>query len=223
VRLTRPRAALIDWDNTLVDSFAIIHEALNQVFAAMEMPPWSYEETCRRIARSMRDAFPRLFGPRWPEARDLFYAAYAADHLARIRPLPGAEPLLAALRDRGAWLGVVSNKTGEYLRREVRHLGWQGYFASIVGAADAVADKPDPAVIDHALAGSGIAAGPAVWFIGDNAIDVACAEAGGCLPIIVGGAVASGDAAELAGVRWRFRDRLALIEAMRELDGNSTA
>ena len=31
-----PRAILFDWDNTLVDSWATIHEALNFVMAAME-------------------------------------------------------------------------------------------------------------------------------------------------------------------------------------------
>ena len=34
--LKRPRAILFDWDNTLVDSWATIHEALNVVMTAME-------------------------------------------------------------------------------------------------------------------------------------------------------------------------------------------
>ena len=43
--LTRPRAILFDWDNTLVDSWTTIHEALNAVMAAMEKPLWSLRET----------------------------------------------------------------------------------------------------------------------------------------------------------------------------------
>src|SRR5947207_1478268 len=37
-RLPRPRAILFDWDNTLVDSWVTIHEALNITMAAMDKP-----------------------------------------------------------------------------------------------------------------------------------------------------------------------------------------
>ncbi len=204
MRLSRPRAALLDWDNTLVDSFSVIHTALNETLGAMGQEPWTYEATCRRVARSMRDSFPAMFGERWQEARAIFYRSYAERHLANIRPLPGAEELLSALVDAGAYLGVVSNKAGDYLRREVEHLGWQRYFGGVVGANDAAEDKPAPAAVALALDGSGITAGRDVWFVGDNAVDVACAEASGCVPVLVKGAVATG--VELGPDRapWRF-------------------
>ena len=41
LRCVRPTAILFDWDNTLVDSWATIHEALNVVMAAMGKPLWS--------------------------------------------------------------------------------------------------------------------------------------------------------------------------------------
>ena len=72
------------------------------------------------------------------------------------------------------------------LRREAAHLGWACYFARLVGAADAAADKPDPAPIHLALEGSGIAAGPAVWYVGDTAVDMECALNAGCVPVLVG-------------------------------------
>jgi len=37
--LVRPHAILFDWDNTLVDSWGTIHEALNAVMVAMDEPP----------------------------------------------------------------------------------------------------------------------------------------------------------------------------------------
>src|SRR5438105_4750479 len=36
--LARPRAILFDWDNTLIDSWMTIHEALNAVMAASDKP-----------------------------------------------------------------------------------------------------------------------------------------------------------------------------------------
>jgi phosphoglycolate phosphatase len=45
------------------------------------------------------------------------------------------------------------------LRREAAALDWERYFARLVGAQDAAADKPDRAAVDLALAGSGTATG----------------------------------------------------------------
>ncbi|MEE8204058.1 MAG: HAD family hydrolase [Alphaproteobacteria bacterium] len=216
MRLKLPRAALLDWDNTLVDSFAVIHKAYDETFRAMGLPTWTYEETCARVARSMRESFPELFGERWREARDLYRGAYAAHHLDHVRPLPGADDLLAVLAEAGVYLAVVSNKTGEYLRAEVDHLGWRGYFGRVVGAADAAEDKPAAAPVALALQGSGVAPGKDVWFVGDNVIDVACAEAAGCVPVIVRGAVETGDEAALAAVRWRFDGCTELAAVVRE-------
>ncbi len=190
--LPRPRAVLLDWDNTLVDSFPVIHAAYNDTLRAMGLPEWTFEETCRRVARSMRETFPSLFGDRWREASELFYARYAALHLDLVQPLPGAERLLEALTANGVYLGVVSNKNGEYLRREVAHLGWTVHFGRVVGAQDAPEDKPAAAPVRLALAGSGIEPGGEVWFVGDNPIDVACARASGCRPVLVRGPVHTG-------------------------------
>ena len=57
-----PRAFLFDWDNTLVDSWPIIHDALNVTLTAFGKEPWSLDETRSRVRKSMRDSFPKLFG-----------------------------------------------------------------------------------------------------------------------------------------------------------------
>src|SRR3954453_5361092 len=68
-KITRPHAILFDWDNTLVDSWATIHEALNVVMAAMGSPLWSLQETKQRVRLSLRESFPLHFGERWEEAK----------------------------------------------------------------------------------------------------------------------------------------------------------
>ncbi len=80
---------------------------------------------------------------------------------------------------------MVCNKTGEYLRREVAHLGWDRYFRQVVGANDCARDKPAPDPVYRALEGSGIAAGPEVWFVGDTATDIECARNAGCVPVLL--------------------------------------
>lgn len=180
-----PRAILFDWDNTLVDTWPVIHDAVNHTLAAMGQPPWTYDETRRRVRRSAREAFPELFGDRWQEARTVFHARFQAIHLDALAVMPGAEALLATLAARGIWLGVVSNKAGDHLRREAGHLGWDRYFHRLIGANDAARDKPDPVAIAAALDGAPVAAGPGVWFIGDTDIDLLAARNAGCVGVLV--------------------------------------
>ncbi|MFT5540263.1 MAG: phosphoglycolate phosphatase [Alphaproteobacteria bacterium] len=183
IPLTRPRAILFDWDNTLVDGWPAIHDALNTTFAAMGHEQWTFEQTRERVRRSLRDSFPEMFGEKWEQARDIFYARFEQMHLEHLKPMPGAGEALAWLAGEGIYLALVSNKTGGYLREEAAALGWQDYFGQIVGATDAAADKPAPEPVHMALTGSGIIAGPDIWFIGDAAIDVQCALAAGLTPV----------------------------------------
>lgn len=212
----RPRAILFDWDNTLVDSWATIHHALTIVRTAMDLPPWSLEETRSRVRLSLRESFPQYFGARWEEARRIYLDAFAAIHLERLAPLPGSGALLRALSATGIFLGVVSNKTGALLRREAERLGWAPYFGSIVGAGDAAADKPAAAPALLALAAGGIAAGERVWLVGDTEVDMLCARNAGCLPVLLGDA-APAEAFALAPPRLAFSDGAALIRFMQDL------
>ncbi len=181
----RPRALLFDWDNTLVDTWDTIHHALVVTFTAMGREPWTMAETKLRVARSLRDSFPLLFGERWEEARKLYLDTFVAIHLERLKAVEGAAAMLQALADDGFYLGVVSNKTGGILRREAEHLGWTPHFKRLVGAGDAALDKPHAAPVLLALDGSGIGAGEA-WYVGDTALDMECARNAGCLGVLVG-------------------------------------
>jgi phosphoglycolate phosphatase len=104
--------------------------------------------------------------------------------------MPGATEALAA----GAAFpqGVVSNKTGRFLRAEAAHLGWAPYFGAVVGAGDAPADKPDPAPVHLALRQLGCPAGREVWYLGDTALDMQTARAAGVMPVLVGDAAHDG-------------------------------
>ncbi|HET7594109.1 MAG TPA: HAD hydrolase-like protein, partial [Stellaceae bacterium] len=160
----RPRALLFDWDNTLVDTWDTIHHALVVTFTAMGREPWTMAETKLRVARSLRDSFPLLFGERWEEARKLYLDTFVAIHHERLKAIEGAATMLQALAADGFYLGVVSNKTGGILRREAEHLGWTPHFKRLVGAGDAALDKPHAAPVLLALDGSGIGAGE-TWYV----------------------------------------------------------
>jgi phosphoglycolate phosphatase len=185
VPLPPPRAILFDWDNTLVDNWAVIADALNAAFAAMGHPLWTEAEVRARVRKSARDTFPEMFGERSAAAEHIFYSTFEERHLEGLRPMDGAAALLDAARGRGIYLGIVSNKLGRYLRIEAEHLGWTRHFGRIVGATDTAADKPAADPVHAALAGSGIAAGPDVWFVGDAGVDMHCALNSGCIPVLL--------------------------------------
>lgn len=180
-----PRAILFDWDNTLIDSWDCIRAATNATLRHMGHHEWTMDETRRNVAKSLRDSFPEMFGDRWEEARDFFYATFRAIHLDHLNPLPGVESLLADLARQDIWLGVVSNKNGAFLRKEAERLGWSGYFGRLIGATDAAEDKPSPAPVLMALEGSGLSPNEQVWFVGDALIDMHCAINAGCTPILI--------------------------------------
>lgn len=207
----RPTALLWDWDNTLIDGWAAIAHALNTVFRANDMTVWSIADTRARVRGSLRDTFPKMFGETWPAARDLFYATLSQEHLGHLQPMMGAEAALAA---GAAWpQAVVSNKSGKYLRREVAHLGWSHFFRSVIGAGDAVSDKPSAAPLLLALAPIG-PADRSVWYLGDTAIDMQAARAAGCTAVLIGDAAHDGGVAHVAPDLC-FADAAAVAEHLR--------
>jgi phosphoglycolate phosphatase len=214
--ILRPQAILFDWDNTLVDSWATIHEALNICMAAMGKPAWTIDETRSRVRLSLRESFPQHFGERWEEARDAYLDAFRAIHLDRLTPLPGCAELLESLGSAGIHLGVVSNKTGAVLRREAEQIGWARLFGGIVGAGDAAADKPDPAPVRLALRASGLTPGERVWFVGDTGVDMMCARNSGCLAVLLGGDAAAEEFRDCAP-DFRFSDPADLFHFIRDL------
>lgn len=186
MELKKPKAILFDWDNTLVNTWPVIHEALNKTFTELGHAPWPIEQVKQRVARSMRDSFPDIFGDNWHAAGERYQGHFRAIHLERLEALAGAEATLAFLRKQPVYMAVVSNKKGVNLRKEVAHIGWEKYFDKVVGADDTPRDKPAPEPVIAALAGSGIPPGPDVWFVGDSAVDMQVAHVTGCVPVWYG-------------------------------------
>lgn len=183
--IPRPRAILFDWDNTLVDTWPCIIRATNITLKTMGFKPWSAEKIRVRVAGSLRDTFPLIYGERWEEAREVFYNAFSATHLEMLSEMPGAQEMLNESALANLYLAVVSNKTGKYLRAEAHHLGWNSFFKRLVGAQDADNDKPATDPIYLALSHSGITAGPDVWFVGDAAIDIICGKNAHCSTVLL--------------------------------------
>lgn len=185
-RVMPPGVLVLDWDNTLVDTFPLIGKALNTTLSAFGKPTWTMQEVHTRVGRSGRDIFPKLFGAVWKDALAHFTATVEAAHLDHLVPFPGTESFLNACADLGLPLAVLSNKQGPLLRPEVEALGWNDHFVAVIGAGDAKADKPDPIALYSAVQKTHLDPGPHVWFAGDHWIDLECSWRAGCQGVLVG-------------------------------------
>lgn len=211
---SRPSVLLYDWDNTLVDGWAGIAAALNAAFAAFGHSPWTVADTRNRVRVSLRESFPVMFGDDWEHARGIFHRTMTEQHLEHVSPMPGVPEVLEA--GTGWPQGVVSNKAGEFLRREVSHLGWSRFFGPVIGAGDAARDKPDPAPIHLALSRVGRPADRTVWYMGDTALDMQAARAAGVTAVLIGDAEHDGGV-ERAAPHLHFHSNFDLRARLRDL------
>ncbi len=182
-----PKAVIFDWDNTLVDSWPLIHHAINETMAKMGHALWSIEKVKNDIHKSMRESFPDLFGDRWQEAGEIYKKSYRSQHLEKLEFLPGATQLINFLYQKGVLIFIISNKIGDTLRLEANNLKITEKCFSLIGAGDASLDKPHKDPVDLALKGSGIdPQKDLVWFVGDTITDIECAINSFCQPILYG-------------------------------------
>lgn len=182
----KPRAIIFDWDGTIVDSWRIIHQALNMTLEALGSAPWTEDEARQRIGPPARVLFTELFGEdQWQKADKIYIESYLKAIAGNIRTLDHIEEILRDLQEKKIYLAVVSTKRGPVLRQEASFLKFDGYFGRLVGAGDAAKDKPDAASVLLALEGSGIGPGPDVWFIGDGNTDMITARNAGATPILI--------------------------------------
>ncbi len=175
-----PKAVFWDWDGTLVDSFAFLHGAHNHVRGKFGMEAFTLQVFSNYFGQPREKLYTEIYGAeRIEEAKGHFEAYVLANH-HKIQPIDGAREALEALKERGVPMGVVTNKKGSLVRKEIDNHGFGDYFISVVGAGEAPADKPSAAPLLMALEQSGLEIEPKdIWYVGDTESDLACAHAAG--------------------------------------------
>ncbi len=197
------RLALFDCDGTLVDGQAGIVSAMEAAFAACALQLPDRHQVRRIVGLSLPQAIG-LLAPELDEAqRQAVDAAYrAAFRSAReagtlVEPLyDGMAELIAVLAADDWVLGVATGKSQRGLEHCLAMHGLTKQFRTLQ-TADHHPSKPHPAMIDAALAETGVARANCVM-IGDTAFDMAMAEAAGVRAI---------------GVDWGYHTAQELIEA----------
>lgn len=184
--LLKPRAIIFDWDNTLVDSWDLIHESVNSTLVKYGKSPWSLEETKLKIHKSNKNTLPEYFPDEdWKEVGEFYRNCYI-NIKNRLKPLPDVENTLKAIADKKIHVSLVSNKFGPILKEEVQALRMDKYFKVVIGAGDLKDDKPSPITVHAALIDTGLNPSDEVWFIGDTITDMETAYNSSCAPVLFG-------------------------------------
>ena len=93
--------------------------------------------------------------------------AYGECRRASVRPFPGALEALAAFRERGVRLALITNGASEMQRGKIERFGLAPLFDGILVEGELGFGKPDDRVFLRAL--EAVGAGPSdAWVVGDN-------------------------------------------------------
>ena len=180
-----PKAILFDWDNTLVNNWEPIFFAYKKTLQALGLKKQSKEETLKNAKYSLRETFPRIFKNDWKKAKKVFYSEFKKIHLKKIKHIPNALKILKKIKEKKIKCGVISNKDGNLLRKEINKLEWKKYFKVIVGANEAKKDKPSKYPLVLALNKFSLKSNKNIWYVGDNDIDIEFAKKNNCLSIFI--------------------------------------
>lgn len=172
-------AALFDIDGTLVDTVALIREAVTQVLQEEGITP-TWEEI--KQGWSLRAADRMQLWVRDRGRAEALAERYLERHLALqetlIRPYPGMAETLAHLAARGITLGVVTSKRRVSALRTLAAVDLERYFRVIICEDDVPAPKPDPG--PPLLAAARLGAAPReTLMVGDGDVDIRAGHAAG--------------------------------------------
>lgn len=198
------KAVIFDLDGTLSDSIASMKYCGDRMLAAFGYGPfpesaYKYfvgDGAANLVKRALLAAGDEKL-VHFEEAFALYKEYFAKDCMYQVKPYEGISELLAALKDRGVRLAVLSNKPHDQTVDVMEALFGAGYFDLIQGQKDGVPIKPDPAGVYAILDALRLDAAD-ILYIGDTATDMKTGKGAGAFTI---------------GALWGFRERKELEEA----------
>ena len=199
------KAVVFDLDGTVLDTLPDLQDCMNRALADYGFAPITYEQTMAYVGHGGRN-FALCALPFSERNRvDEFYAHYCEIHVAckneRTHPFPRQRECLAALKNAGLKLAVVTNKSQAAADVLGKTLLKPYGFDVIFGNREGFAVKPDPASTLYVLKKLGVSPQESV-FVGDGDTDVQTAKNAGMRAV---------------SVLWGYRTKAQLSEAGAEI------
>lgn len=216
-------ALIFDLDGTLADTAPDLLGATNAVLASRGRPQLDLAHlrhmvgfgAVALITQAMEASGAPVSAEEMPPLMAIFLAHYR-DHIADgTRLFPGVPETLAALKRRGARLGVLTNKPQELTDLLLPRLDLGELFTSVYGAGRKPYTKPDPRIFHDVVAD--ISSGGAAVMIGDSITDLNTARAAHVPCILMSYGFTPVPASEL-GADLVLDDFAQLPQALRDLN-----
>jgi pyrophosphatase PpaX len=211
-KAAKTRAVLFDFDGTLVDTTALIlrcfHATWERYGVACEDAEYirtfgiplkqALEGMLRRFIAEGRVASHPDPAAHAEELAAAYRELNARWHDEMIRPFPGVDETLRALKSRGYLLGLVTSKKRVGAERGMRHYAMEPLFSATVCGEETANSKPHPEPVLAALAALGARPEEAL-FVGDSPHDIEAGKAAGvATAAATWGPFARGELARLA-------------------------
>jgi phosphoglycolate phosphatase-like HAD superfamily hydrolase len=181
---------IFDIDGTLGDTLALCLAAYRHAFTLHGHPDLDEAQITALFGPNDEGIIRSVVGESWHACYDDFYAYYASEHEARVRPLPGVRELLAELARRSVRLTVLTGKGDATARHSLERLGLLEFFDEVVCGSPAgpvkdeqLAEMAKTAEIPRAQ----------IAYVADQPVDMTSARKAGVVPI--GAAWAAGSSA----------------------------
>lgn len=167
-----------DIDGTLINSEYANMQSLRDTLEHFTGSAPSLEELSPVFGITGVDTLKRLDVPDPNGAVIAYWIERLHAYEDTIRPFPGVMDMLAALRERGVTLGIVSSQTRSEFDRGVAPMPLAKYFTLHVLKDDTLTHKPTPAPMEKFLEIAGCAPENALY-VGDRVGDMQCARGAG--------------------------------------------
>ena len=186
---SRP-AVLFDIDGTLVDSNYLHVHAWQRAFAEVGLPvqAWHIHRSIGMDGSTLVDELsrgaPEDVQKRLKDLHTRYYEAGAA----LLTTLPGARRLLRTVAERDLQVVLATSAPEDELALLRSTLDCDDVVSAITSSADVEQAKPNPGIVEVALAEAGVSAERAV-FVGDAVWDVEASGRAGvpCIAVLSGG------------------------------------
>ena len=192
---------IFDLDGTLLNSIDDLADAGNHICEVYGWPTHPVEAYKLMVGNGIPNLV-RRFAPQGvgeevlAQATADFSAWYGVHKEDKTAPYPGIPAALAALKEAGVTIAVLSNKAHALARPVVEHY-FPGVFPLVQGALPDLPTKPDPTLLHRMMDQLGARADTTL-FVGDSNVDIRTGKNGGLTA---------------CGVLWGFRSRQELEEA----------
>ncbi|WP_339860049.1 HAD-IA family hydrolase [Pseudohongiella acticola] len=168
------KAAIFDWDGTVVDSIEHISDCLHHAATSIGYPALERSAYSNIIGlglvEALRTLYPAITTDDMVAMRDAYSSHFMATAATAQKVFPGITDILQDLHNSNRYCAVATGKSRRGLDRALEHSQLGSWF-HITRCADETRSKPDPSMLVEILAHLKLEPSEAVM-IGDTSYDL---------------------------------------------------